>query len=102
MVADIFEDFEPPSKKFLATPLGKIVWLNEIWLRLENYQQGENNFEYLWFPILNSAFLSLDHHFSLFNYNFNENVPLKIFNSVILCFLCLIHTSSNPSIFLPA
>ena len=102
MVADIFEDFEPPSKKFLATPLGKIVWLNEIWLRLENYQQGENNFEYLWFPILNSAFLSLDHHFSLFNYNFNENIPLKIFNSVILCFLCLIHTSSNPSIFLPA
>ena len=40
--------------------------------------------------------------FSLFNYNFNENIPLKIFNSVILCFLCLIHTSSNPSIFLPA
>ena len=24
MVADIFEDFEPPSKKFLATPLMKL------------------------------------------------------------------------------
>ena len=23
MVADIFEDFDPPSKKFLATPLEK-------------------------------------------------------------------------------
>ena len=77
MVADIFEDFEPPSKKFLVTPLDKIVWLNEIWLRLENYQQGENNFEYLWCPILNSAFLSLGHHFSLFNYNFNENLLIE-------------------------
>ena len=25
MVADIFEDFEPPSKKFLATPLNNNI-----------------------------------------------------------------------------
>ena len=34
----------------------KIVWFHEIWLHFENYQQGENTYEYLWFPILNPAF----------------------------------------------
>ena len=37
----------------------KIVWLNEIWLRFENYQQGENTYEYLWFPIFNFICLKL-------------------------------------------
>ena len=35
MVADIFEDFEPPSKKFLATPL--IVYCNKLHNSMESY-----------------------------------------------------------------
>ena len=57
--------------------LDKIVWFNKIWLRFENYQQGENTYEYLWFPILNSAFSSPNHHFSLFNYNLNKNLLIR-------------------------
>ena len=31
--------------------IDKIVWFNEIWLRFENCQQGENTYKYLWFQI---------------------------------------------------
>ena len=53
-------------------------WFNEVWLRFENYQQGENTSAYLWFPILNPAFSIQNYNFSLLNYNLNKN--LLIYN----------------------
>ena len=65
----------------LELGIDKIVWFNEIWLRFENYDQGENTYGYLWFSILNSAFPITNHYFSLFNCSLNKN--LLTCNSII-------------------
>ena len=78
------------------------VTYNEMRLRFKNHQLGENIYEYLGFPISNSAFSSLNHHLSLFNYSLNKNLLIRnlLFHNSFKFDVWF--ASSNSSIFLPA